>query len=195
MRLNQYTKTQQKDYDGSYGVLFLDIDGVICTNRAYVGSGQDQLKSILRTWDPISIQLVDRIAMDYNLSVVISSTWRQHYDVPLILLTHGFKASFHKNDITPNDARTRGCQIYDWLSANRDVKNFVIFDDDTTGIEQTNLHPFQTVTSDTDGVLYSHYKKAQRILDAQLTGSLVYDHDDRWLDDSDKRDWYINKVW
>jgi len=186
-------KTTQ-DYDGSYGVLFLDIDGVICTNRAYVASGQDKHKSILRSWDLTSLQLVDRIALDYNLSVVISSTWRQQYDVPLILLTHGFKATFHQDDETPRTSHSRGDQIWDWLNRNKDVRNFIIFDDDTNGIEESNLHPFQTVTSDYDGVLYSHYKKAQRILDAQLTGKLVYNHDDRWLDDSDIREEYLNKV-
>ena len=147
-------------------VLFLDVDGVICTDRAYYASGQDKDKSILRTWDPVSINLVSRLCQDFDLEVVVSSTWRQRYDVPLILLTHGFRGNFHKDDKTPLVARfsgpSRGEEIASWLEDHPEVKNFIILDDEYIG--QKELQPYHVQTDSNDGILTKHYDQAVYIL-------------------------------
>src|ERR1035437_101074 len=109
------------------GVLFLDCDGVICTDRAYYAAQQDKSKTILRTWDPISMALVDRLCQDFNLEVVISSTWRHRYDVAVILLTHGFRSDFHKDEKTPASYnRSRGHEIREWLEEHPEVTKYII---------------------------------------------------------------------
>lgn len=149
------------------GVLFLDIDGVICTDRAYYASSQDKERNILRTWDSVGIALVDRLCQDYNLEVVVSSTWRHRYDVPLILLTHGFRSDFHKDDKTPvcRIHSTRGMEIRDWLEEHPEVTRFIIIDDDAAGIRNTELEKKWVETDSNDGILTHHYLKAKKILE------------------------------
>lgn len=179
-----------------FGVLFLDIDGVICTDRTYYAYAQDKTKSILRTWDPISIKLVNRLCMDYNLEVVVSSSWRQIHDVPLILLTHGFQGNFHKDEKTPQrmSSNTRGCQIHEWLDNHPDINNFIILDDEADGIMDSNLQPFHIQTDHENGFLTSNWRQARRVMDLQRRGLLKFDRDDRWLDDTEKRDAYLRQV-
>lgn len=164
-------------------VLFLDIDGVICTDRAYFASAQDRNKSILRTWDPVSIKLVERLCLDFDLKVVISSTWRHgNRDVPLMLLTHGFCGEFHKDDKTPAklSGTSRGHEIRMWLDKHPEVTQFVIIDDSTDGIRGTELQKFHVETHVEDGFLTHNYKHAVQLLRTMNNGNLVYsrkDHD------------------
>lgn len=151
-----------------WGVLFLDIDGVICTDRAYLASGADKYKNIMRAWDPISIKLVDRLCIDYNLKVVVSSTWRQRYDVPLILLTHGFNGEFHKDDKTPvTFNRSRGQEIREWLEEHPEIIRYIIIDDTDDGLLNNELTPHHCKTDIQDGFLTDHYHRAKKILDTQ----------------------------
>jgi hypothetical protein len=163
-------------FNDGEAVLFLDIDGVLCTDRAYLAYGQDKTKSILRTYDPLGIMLVDRLCQDYNLKVVISSTWRHRNDVPLILLSHGFKSDFHEDEKTPSRLRgsNRGDEIGLWLEDHPTVNNFLILDDDTDGMKGTQFEDFQTVTDYYDGILFKNYKEAVKILEKQLSGELIY---------------------
>lgn len=153
----------------SEGVAFIDIDGVICTDRAYYAYGADKARNIMRAWDPISIKLVDRLCQDYNLKVVISSTWRQRYDVPLILLTHGFNGSFHEDDKTPQHFgnRSRGQEIRDWLEEHPEVTRYIIIDDSEDGLVGNELSPYHVKTDISDGFLTHNYHCAKRILDPQ----------------------------
>ena len=150
-------------------ILFLDIDGVICTDRAYFASGQDKTKTVLRTWDTIGIKLISRLCVDYDLKVVISSTWRHRYDVPLILLTHGFVGEFHKDEKTDGKfSSNRGQEIRMWLDDHPEVTQYIIIDDDDSGIACTSLEPFHVKTDSFDGILTHHWHQAKKICEKFL---------------------------
>lgn len=155
------------------GVLFFDVDGVVCTDRAYYAYGQDKTKTIMRSWDPISLKLVDQLCQDYNLKVVISSTWRIRYDVPLIMLTQGFTSDFHDDDKTPQlFSGNRGMEIREWLDKHPEVDRYIIIDDSEDGLVGNELTPHHCKTSLYDGFLSLHYIRAKQILDAQQTRKL-----------------------
>lgn len=151
------------------GILFFDVDGVTCTDRSYFAFGQDKSKTIMRAWDPISLKLVDRLCQDYNLKVVISSTWRIRSDVPLIMLTQGFNSDFHEDEKTPStfSGTTRGHEIRMWLDNHPEVKRFIIIDDVDDGIVGTDLEKHHCQTDTFDGIRTHHYHLARRILDGQ----------------------------
>lgn len=58
-------------------IVFLDIDGVLCTPRACVATGNTGLSSYL---DPVACMLVKKLCVDNNARIVISSSWRSTYD-------------------------------------------------------------------------------------------------------------------
>src|ERR1019366_9771740 len=84
-------------------VLFLDIDGVLVTDRAYFTINKKIPKEPMMVFDPIGIKLINNLCDNYDLSVVISSTWRKEYDVKTILRTHGFSGKFHQDINTPTN--------------------------------------------------------------------------------------------
>lgn len=187
-------KDEEKIIDG---VCFVDFDGVICTDRTYYAYEQDREKNVIRALDPIGIKLIDRICRDYNLHVVLSTSWRNRYDCANILQTHGFRAPFHPDEktvsVVPNSrwngyGNERGNQIHEWLYRHPEVKRFVIFDDDCTRIHGTNLDPFHVMTDYYDGVRTKNYLMAKQILDDQKSGSLVFDVNDRHFDYTDEDD-------
>jgi hypothetical protein len=153
--------------------LFLDIDGPICTERAYYAFNQDKNRHVLRAWDPIAVKLISRIAEDYQLKTVISSTWRIMHDVPTILLSHGYNGDFHKNDKTdrlklgnPN----RRDEIVDWLNTNQETDIFLVIDDIESGDSLVNsiLHNNSIYCDVFNGFSYKDYKKAKQILNTQI---------------------------
>ena len=150
------------------GVIFLDIDGVICTDRAWYATEQDKHRQIIRAWDPFAIRLIGRLAADFDYEVVISSTWRKMFDVPLILLTHGFQGSFHRDESTPYlfGSQPRGDEIREWLKEHKDVRNYLIIDDfeSGTGIKGTALEKSWIETDYYNGFTVQNFKNARNLL-------------------------------
>lgn len=153
---------------------FIDIDGVLQTDRAYHAYSMDTIspRDLMLTLDPIGIKLIDRLAADYNAEIVISSTWRNHErtsQVQTILRTHGFRAPFHIEWKTPNSwKRPRGHEIQQWIDEHgKDYQAFLILDDNSDMTEYQKDHYF--VQTDTyDGFLFSHYLEAKKKLEKQL---------------------------
>lgn len=164
-----------KDGESFSGILFLDMDGVLCTDRAYFAASQDKKKHISRCLDPVGIRLINRLCDDFNLKIVISSSWKSRYDVADILLTHGFTAEYHKDEKTkPRFSGSRGMEIRDWLEEHPEVKHFIIMDDSLDGMQDNDLSPFHCQTHYADGIMTEHYRRAVQILLDQKSGALVY---------------------
>ena len=158
------------------GVLFLDMDGVLCTVRAHYAYGMDKAgKRLMRALDPISIMLVDRLCEDFNLQIVVSSTWRGDNDCGIVLKSllnsHGLKAQFHKDWRTdheftfskPNGLRDR--EIEEWLDNHPEIKRFVILDDECMRFMHSNKLKNNFVnTHPEDGVTTKNYWDAVEIL-------------------------------
>lgn len=72
----------------------------------------------------------DRMAQDYLLACVVSSTWRSDSNLQEVFNLVGIKEPIH--DITPYmRSRHRGSEIQEWLDKQTEPYRYVIFDDDT----------------------------------------------------------------
>lgn len=151
------------------GVLFLDIDGVLCTKRA------QQANRMLKQWqafDPIAIQMIKNLCDDYQLRIVASSTWRiggnDVFNLKLILGTHGLDPTyFWKDWATPRiDSASRGKEIRQWLDKHPTVTRFLIFDDIIYDFDDDDVDLLKRVilTDEDDGITAKNYTDARNKL-------------------------------
>lgn len=146
-------------------VIFLDFDGVICTGRQAIASGE---RGVISGLDPVALCFLDRICRDHDIKIVISSTWRQgdrrrnFYEIfGCAGFIHLAKA-IHENWATCSiPEKTRGHEIEEWLADNY-CDGYLILDDCTEFLEYQK--PFFVETDSYNGMLYKHYRKALEIL-------------------------------
>lgn len=152
----------------SPGVLFLDMDGVLCTRRAFLASGGE---GVWRMLDPISIQMIKNLCDEYNVRIVATSTWRnfgdEHCSMKTILETHGLTSKYFWHDWKTPDLRStfqgktkRGVEINKWLSKKPHVTRFIIFDDEEFDFAAEGLLKRLIKTDENDGILTKHYDAA-----------------------------------
>lgn len=132
-------------------ILFLDVDGVLNTDATTARFGpwygvDDDRVSLLKEW----------LASRPNVSVVLSSTWRQDGYLIDCLAETGI-SWIDTTPVLPNDIR--GIEVNRWLVAHPDVSEYVIFDDSTDFLAEQNDH-FVWVL----GLSESHLWEADRIL-------------------------------
>ena len=152
-------------------VVFLDIDGVLVTDRAHYTINNSVRNEPMMVFDPIGIKLLNNLCLKYYLSVVFCSTWRHKYDLKTILRTHGFTGNFHEDINTPlggkfsaTDTQNRGFQIEDWLEEHQEVSVYIIFDD----LPLNGYVGHHICTDYNDGILSSHYLEAISLLESQI---------------------------
>lgn len=117
-------------------VVFLDIDGVL-NNEGYlskVAAGRSSAGIGLRSFDPDSIDQLNRFLKETGASVGISSTWRYMHDIDSF--RELFKLSGLPADsiigTTPKTMEGhRGQEISGWLREHPEVTSYVIVDDDS----------------------------------------------------------------
>ena len=156
-------------------IIFLDIDGVLCTPRACAATDNTGMSSYL---DPIGCQLVKRLCEDNNAKIVISSAWRLTYDniaMRAILnaacpslgdfiltdeklwKTQNFVISYDNEG-----SSERGLEISGWIYNNAATfNNFVILD------YLPDMMPLQdslVQCNYNDGISYMNYIDADKIL-------------------------------
>jgi len=164
-------------------VVFLDIDGVVCTLRSHYAFGNKG--GLMEAWDITSCQLIRRLCEKHNYEIVISSTWRNKPEnVRLYLATYGlidhlYGEAFpdvvdgsrkfewvtpHKRNIPfPDgcDRLLRGHEIQHWLDNHKDVAEFIIIDDDSDMLE--NQLPRFIHTDGMDGFGSKDYQKFEEL--------------------------------
>ncbi len=132
-------------------VIFLDIDGVLCTLRshlAYHGVG-----GCWWDWDPVGCEVIKRCCKA-GVKLVISSTWRLNCpspmddssDLGLLLGKHGLREFIYMPGWrTPTDWKAkRGGEIQQWLDAHPDVTDYRILDDDSDMLDSQMLNFIKT---------------------------------------------------
>lgn len=137
-------------------VIFLDLDGVLCTLRSHLANGKRG--GLMRDWDQTSCSFIKHICETYNLKIVISSSWRIHRasEVKKKLKQHKlFKYVYDKkNMFTPiNGDRFRGNEIEDFLKKNKDIKKYIIIDD---GLDFTVKQLKYNIKTSTDNGITAH---------------------------------------
>jgi hypothetical protein len=104
-------------------IVFTDIDGVLNPHWK-------------TKWSKIAIDKYNKVCRDFNLTPVITSTWRLNHtleELQEIFTKQGITTPIY--DFTPHiDQADRGIEIKEWLK-NNSVDNFVIIDDKTSDIE------------------------------------------------------------
>lgn len=150
-------------------VVFLDMDGVLCTLRAVEAYGGDG--GLWQHLDPVAVKLIERLLIETKAQLVLSSSWRHHHDrlsMTAILQNAGFaNVPWHQNWKTPTANRrmsepsNRGDEIKLWLETAKPDVYCIIDDFDQFHPDQ---RPFFVLTHETDGFSWANYKKALRIL-------------------------------
>ena len=159
-------------------VIFLDMDGVLCTQRAHHAIATQS--ALWRHLDPIACRLVERLARENGALLVLSSTWRESFEqsgMTCIVMNGGFSAvNWHTCWKTPKlhesphlwDSGSyvkRGYEIDSWLNANGQP-DYVILDDDPDML--TTQKPRFVQTDAMNGFLWEHFEKAEEILKGRL---------------------------
>ncbi len=161
-------------------IIFLDIDGVLCTTRTCVAQRLgDPVSGRFREFDIVGCGLIRTICHKSDAKIVISSTWRLGADITG-KNKEGFKSSLHDNleeggliqyiheDWRTKDLRFstediwRGHEIQEWLGRHPEVKKYVILDDDCDMLLEQK--PYFVNTDANNGITYEDYKKIIEIL-------------------------------
>jgi hypothetical protein len=143
-------------------VLFLDIDGVVCTLRshlAYTGP-----KHRYQEWDATLCASLYRLCSNTDIRLVISSSWRLGVKDPLresrdsslvdCLCKHRLVTCIrYPNWATPDLGHLdtgRGHEIEAYLKANPDINDYRILDDDSDFLD--HQIPYLIKTDAEDGI-------------------------------------------
>jgi hypothetical protein len=125
-------------------VIFLDVDGVLVTYRshyAYNPKPDDKRFScgLMQEFDRTAAAFLVKLCKNYNIKIVVSSTWRVHKDmIDKLLLDTDLKQFLHRDWRTEESDQRRGYQIRNWLALHPEVKknDYRILDDDNDMLEE-----------------------------------------------------------
>lgn len=117
-------------------IIFLDIDGVL--NSRQYDSCRGAVKGNI---DESRLPLLSRLMDQTGAKVVLTSSWRRHWDPTGVEtdhigeeLTHTFgRYGIILYDKTPDVGNDRSKEIRKWISEHPFVKRYVIFDDNKFG--------------------------------------------------------------
>ncbi len=125
-------------------VLFLDYDGVVNTimwgpNGEHANYGFPNQNKVN---DNQAIQWVSEFCEKFNYQIVVSSTWRLHDNWAECLKNAGLRKSVKIYDRLSLDRdKSRSQLIKEYLSDHKDIKYFIILDDEKVKgeIEESSL--------------------------------------------------------
>lgn len=160
-------------------IIFLDMDGVVCTPRACVAMGNTGAG--FTYLDPIALMLVKRLCDENNAQIVISSAWRQMYDREAMKAILGAACPSLDRYIWPHhkhwrtsdfdfetgvsETTDRGREILRWVNEHEtQFNNFVVLDD------MGDMRPVQhaLVRCDPyDGMGHAEFHAAGKVLRAR----------------------------
>ena len=151
-------------------ILFLDMDGVLVTERSHHGLGGHEGQMV--RCDPCAMGLLNRIVNDFDMRVVLSSTWRKTLSLDAmntILRAQG--AQFEILDYTPAKLshRFRGGEIDEWIEDwnednddKVDINDCLILDDETEFYDhQSHRH---VKCSEYDGFGFAEYLECRYLM-------------------------------
>ena len=149
-------------------VIFLDIDGVLTSWRAFFAFQEEG--EIWEELDPVGVALLLRIVTTFDYKIVISSSWRITAKTMLFrqLRKHNLHSHLHRDWKTPQKlSANRGQEIDLWLQAHPEIKKYIILDDNSDMLRE-QLESF-VQTDSSDGMLTDHYLKMKEIVECQKT--------------------------
>jgi HAD domain in Swiss Army Knife RNA repair proteins len=160
-------------------VVFLDIDGVLCTWRSHFAQG-GPVSSHGTMWalDREAVGLLNVMAANIgDVQFVIMSTWRLHFSKDEIiahLRANRFAGNLHNDWCTPAVHHRlsegadipKGRDVRAWLEAHPDVTTYVIIDD------QAMVHPIDEAhhvrPRYDDGLSWENFRSVMSILGSPI---------------------------
>jgi len=149
-------------------VVFLDIDGVMCTGRhARYLHFQGDMKGRWEKFDPYAVKWLNELVAATDAVLVVSSVWRLGRDISKLQgIFKGEGVTGVVLDKTPHlgwstDGIRRGHEIQYWLDEAREIESFVIIDDDS---DMVHLMPYLVKTSVQYGLTREKMREAKKVL-------------------------------
>jgi hypothetical protein len=140
-------------------VLFLDVDGVLNSNRTVVASGTfshpGNYKSRPECLDWTAIRMLQSLCTTLEIKVVLSSSWRIGMKEDELKAFADF-LGLPIIDKTKVLDRSRGWEIAEWLNRH-EVENYAILDDDTDMLVEQMPHFVRT--SIDNGISWTVFNK------------------------------------
>jgi hypothetical protein len=151
-------------------IVFLDMDGVLCTIRSHTAQNSPAPRGVMQALDREAVGLINILMVQQQQAVrcVLTSTWRFLYSRHWIdghLHRHGWEGQFHddwKTGVSPEGEVARGREIKEWLSRHPEITDYVIFDDNPNMLPEQQ--PFFVQTHPHNGILWADFQKAASIL-------------------------------
>jgi hypothetical protein len=165
----------------SLKVIFLDCDGVLNSEETcekwhketggngfggFFHADKEPLEKSDTKWGEELVDRVRRIVDTTGAQIVMSSTWRRHYDIPKfkeMFKLYGWDAPIIS--MTPRGYRGRGLEINMWLKDNP-VDNYLILDDVDQFLVDQKPHYVQTDMM--TGITEEDTERAIKILQNEL---------------------------
>lgn len=157
-------------------IIFLDIDGVLCTLRSNFAQGRTTSPfGLMQALDREAVGLINFIGLgkvDDPVLFVLCSSWRRHYQRAFIewtLRNAGFTGTFHQDWATAisltagNSDEAKGVEIADWLERHVDEVNAYIIIDDR-GTFSPAQKPFLIRPHYPDGFSWENFRQAMKAL-------------------------------
>jgi len=151
-------------------VIFLDIDGVLVTRRAWSNQPEDWVRLDKGEFHKPVIEMFEEwLTAHPDVKIVLSSTWRKLSEDYGIL---HWKQRIGKEsplllsriiDTTPIGDSLRGFEISEWMRAHPEVTKFCIIDDESDMLA-VQKH-FLVQTKDSIGLTRAHLKRVEELLD------------------------------
>jgi hypothetical protein len=147
-------------------VIFLDIDGVLCTERSHLSTSEPR-GHLMTEWDATSAKLIRNLCVENNFKIVVSSTWRIVDNRSLLikkLADYDLLEFLHDDSYTPviHFSSARGEEIQDWLNRHKEVELYIIIDDiDEMLMDQQK---YFIKTDEYEGFGAANFMRAKRII-------------------------------
>jgi len=156
-----------KNKIGMPRIMFLDIDGVLCTMRSQFAFGDN--RGLMSAWDITCCQMIRSLCEKLNFKIVISSVWKNQNTVHQLrshLGVYGLVEDlyegkgernkwFYGSEENSYEWRTkklkydpekdgehirRGLEIQEWLNRHPLISDYIIIDDDSDMLKSQLSH-------------------------------------------------------
>ena len=148
-------------------VIFLDIDGVINSNRtvmAFDGYPFSFEPGDIEKFDQVAITLIRKACLRFGAVCVLSSTWRKKYTP--VEVTEALNIPVIDSTVVTFGHRIRGHEIREWLEDHPEVTSYVIIDDNSDMLD-SQLDRFIHVDGE-NGFMWKDYEKLCSLLGTPL---------------------------
>lgn len=151
-------------------IIFLDMDGVLCTNRAHTAQGLQHMPNhhpFMDALDREAIGMLNALTAQVYCKYVLSSTWRKQHskeEMEEHLRKYGWKGEFHEDWKTDHIGPIRGNEIQRWIDSHtwdNGNKNYIILDDNDDMLGSQKFHFVQT--DEYNGLTMENYWHMERI--------------------------------